>query len=257
MLKRDYDEEEDEEEGEGWLASYSDLITDLLAVFVILFSLALLTQGTPGTSASETLSVLDGGTGIIEYSTGDGDSTATDDPNMTDGDADADPAHADYDDSKTDKLIKELKIQIAEAGMEGKISVTKQGENKINLRMVDSILFDTGKATIKSEVKPALENIAHILKEYEDLINYVHIEGHTDNRPIKSSQFPSNWELSTGRAGSVVRFIIDGSGMEPSKFSAAGYGEFRPIADNSTEMGKALNRRVEFLIELNKAELEE
>lgn len=243
MLRRDYEDEEEEEEGEGWLASYSDLITDLLAVFVILFSLALLTQGAPGTSASENLNALGGDTGAIEYNAGNTYSPVTDDPGIL---------SADTDDSKTDKLIKELKAQIADAGMEGKISVTKQGINKINLRIVDSILFDTGKATIKSEVKPVLENIALILKEYEELINYTHIEGHTDNRPIKSSQFPSNWELSTGRAGSVVRFMIDSSGMEPSKFSAAGYGEFRPIADNSTEAGKALNRRVEFLIELIK-----
>ncbi|HBM74997.1 MAG TPA: flagellar motor protein MotB, partial [Clostridiaceae bacterium] len=75
------------------------------------------------------------------------------------------------------------------------------------------------------------------------------IEGHTDNRPINNEQFDSNWELSTSRAVNVLRRLLDISKIKPDKFSAVGYGEFHPIADNNTASGRAQNRRVDFIIE--------
>ena len=77
----------------------------------------------------------------------------------------------------------------------------------------------------------------------------VRIEGHTDNRPMHSRQFQSNWELSTSRAVNVLKHLAESSPIEPAKFSAVGYSEFHPIADNRTEAGKAKNRRVDFIIE--------
>ena len=242
MLNRAYEEDdEEEEESDGWLASYSDLITDLLAVFVLLFSFALLLQGISKTNTSKNIEMLDGGTGVMAEDAGAAEN-------------DGDDNDHENNESKTDKLVEELRIQIIGAGIESQVSVSKQGENRIVMRIIDSVLFDPGKATIKSKAIPVLESVIAILGSHESSIQYIHIEGHTDNRPISNAQFPSNWELSTGRAGSVVRYIIEKSGIEPTKFSSAGYGEFHPIADNSTEAGKALNRRVEFSIELNETD---
>ncbi len=231
MLKRShyYEDEHEEEESENWLASYSDLITDLLAVFVLLFAFALLTQGAGKASSG----MMEGGPGVLDG----GQSIVSEYPEKRN--------------MMVEQLIKELKSQIKAAGLEGQVSVNKAGNNRIVMRMVDSVLFDTGKALIKEKVKPTLDGIAGILLEYDSVIKYIHIEGHTDDRPINTAQFPSNWELSTGRAGSVVRYLIDKSDITDEKFSSAGYGEFRPIADNATEEGKAVNRRVEFSVEVN------
>jgi chemotaxis protein MotB len=80
------------------------------------------------------------------------------------------------------------------------------------------------------------------------LNNYIRIEGHTDNLPISSSDFPSNWELSAARATNVVRFLLKEDGLPPDKISEAGYGEFRPIATNDSEAGRSRNRRVDIVI---------
>lgn len=149
-----------------------------------------------------------------------------------------------------DSLVQELKDRVASAGLEGQVGVNKQGSDRVMIRIMDSVLFDTGKAAIKDGVKPTLDSMGEILSEHDIVIKNIHIEGHTDDRPINTAQFPSNWELSTGRAGSVVRYLIEKSDVEDAKFSSAGYGEFRPIADNTTDQGRAANRRVEFLLEV-------
>ncbi len=234
MLKRSFEEEEfEEEESENWLASYSDLVTDLMAIFVLLFSFALLTQASYKNPPSSRFSILDGSSGVYE-----GVEQETD--------------------TKTDKLLKELRMQIIDAGLEEKVGVNSLSKNRLVMRVGNSILFDEGQAVIKDEAKSVLDGIADILLTHDNTIEYIHIEGHTDNRPINTTQFPSNWELSTGRACSVVRYMIEKSMIADEKFSATGYGEFRPVADNSSETGRTLNRRVEFIIELkDDANLEE
>lgn len=260
MLNRRYDEDEfeEEDEGESYLASYSDLVTDLMAVFVLLLSFALITQATSNRSASPDIMMDSSGSGLmepghyIEYTEylkpSDGRSESS-------SDAKANENNRGEVDERTQELIKELEAQIAKAGLEGQVAVAQQGKSRIMMRMMDSVLFDTGKATIKENVKPILNGIADILSEYESVIKYIHIEGHTDNRPINTTQFPSNWELSTGRASSVVRFLIEKTQIGGEKFSSAGYGEFHPIANNVTEEGKAINRRVEFTIEVKEADV--
>lgn len=255
--------DDDEEEGEGYLASYSDLVTDLMAVFVLLLSFALVTQATANRSSSPDLMMESTGSGLMEagrmieyteYYNQDeakGTNEGSADEGNTEYDEKGQPREKTAMDVKTEELIKELEAQIADAGLDGQVRVTKMEQNKIVMRMMDSVLFDTGKSVIKEEVKPILDGISDILFEYNSVIKTIHIEGHTDDRPINTLQFPSNWELSTGRAGSVVRFLIEKSGIAGEKFFSSGYGEFRPIASNATEEGRAVNRRVEFTIEVN------
>jgi chemotaxis protein MotB len=119
-----------------------------------------------------------------------------------------------------------------------------KGNSWIELQMNSELLFLSGSADLAAESLPVLKKIAEVLKS---LPNQVNIEGHTDNLPIGTSKFPSNWELSSARATTVVRDLIK-NGIEPPRLSAIGYGEFHPVADNRTEEGRFKNRRVGLLI---------
>jgi len=225
MLRHRLEDEDEEEEGEIWLASYSDLITDLLAVFVLLYSFALLTQGVGKAADKPAISGSVVSSQVEETQ--------------------------EYEGTVTDRIIEELRRELKEAELDEKVAVIKVTDNLIKMRFTDSVFFDTGKADIKDEARPELDMIIDILEKYDELIHYIHIEGHTDSVPIHTATYPSNWELSTGRAGSVVRYFLENSRMDPAKFSSAGYGEYRPIAGNDTPEGRAQNRRVEFNIELD------
>jgi len=108
----------------------------------------------------------------------------------------------------------------------------------------DAVLFGSGSADLKPEIAGVLEKVAKLLSTTPGKFT---VEGHTDNVPISSSKYASNWELSTARAASMVHFFID-KGLDPSKFAVAGYAEFRPLDTNATEEGRAKNRRVELVI---------
>jgi chemotaxis protein MotB len=126
----------------------------------------------------------------------------------------------------------------------GKLQVEIR-ENRMIVRLGDKILFDPGKTELKPEGKEALKQVTAILK---DLANRnFQVAGHTDNAPIKSKRFRSNWELSTQRAVEVVNYMID-SGMEPKRVSAAGYSDQSPVAPNDTPENKAKNRRIEITL---------
>ncbi len=128
---------------------------------------------------------------------------------------------------------KEVSIQMLERGLV--------------ITFVSEVLFDSGKAALKEDAKGKLNKIAGVLgTTVKDL--RVGIEGHTDNVPIKHSGWKSNWELSSARAMSVLHYLIDNEGLEPTRLSATGYGEFHPIASNETKEGRQKNRRVEIVI---------
>lgn len=229
-------EEEPEQESEGWLTSYSDMITDLLAVFVLLFSFAMLSQGIPKAATSAMAvdmggmaSVMDGGASI------NGDQSA----------------EAQEQESAIDKLIKALNYQIEEADLDSKINIEKQSNSVFIMRMADSVLFDTGKADLSIEANDVLHSLFIIMDGYLDYIDMVRIEGHTDNRPIKTAKFPSNWELSSARALNVLKVLLGTTTIGPDQVAYTGYGEYRPIAENDSPENMAKNRRVDFFIEMN------
>jgi chemotaxis protein MotB len=125
-----------------------------------------------------------------------------------------------------------------------KVSMEDRG---LVITFVAEVLFDSGKASVKSEGKEILVKIADVVKE-ESIDNYIGVEGHTDNEPIKYSGWKSNWELSTARATNVLHYLVDECGLNPEKLSATGYGEYRPVASNETADGRQKNRRVEIII---------
>jgi chemotaxis protein MotB len=116
---------------------------------------------------------------------------------------------------------------------------------RIVINLPNNVLFNSGSANLNSDGQKALAQIGDVLKQFSD--RRFQIEGHSDNVPIKSARFPSNWELSTARALSVVHLLTE-MGVSPENVSAAGFAEFRPRADNETEEGKQLNRRIEIVM---------
>lgn len=129
----------------------------------------------------------------------------------------------------------------------GQLSVSIE-HGRIVINLPENVLFASGSAVINSAGKEALNQIANALKEFED--RSFQVEGHTDNVPIKSSRYPSNWELSTARALSVLHLMIQ-DGVKAENLSAAGFGEFHPRADNKTAEGRKLNRRIEIIMQPN------
>jgi chemotaxis protein MotB len=126
----------------------------------------------------------------------------------------------------------------------GELSVTiKNG--RIVIELPDNILFDSGHAQLNDDGRQALTQVGEILIQFRE--RRFQVEGHTDDKPIKSAVYPSNWELSSARALAVVHLLVD-TGMNPENISAAGFGEFQPKADNSTPEGRQLNRRIEIVM---------
>ena len=126
----------------------------------------------------------------------------------------------------------------------GKLQVEIR-ENRMIVRLGDKILFDPGKTDLKPEGKEALTQVTTVLKELQN--RNFQIAGHTDNAPMKSAKFRSNWDLSTARAVEVLNYMV-GAGMEPKRVSAAGYADTSPVATNDTPENKAKNRRIEITL---------
>ncbi|MGH7407906.1 MAG: OmpA family protein [Candidatus Methylomirabilales bacterium] len=143
-----------------------------------------------------------------------------------------------------DNLVRDLKKEIES----GEIKVT-QFRDLLTVNLVEKILFDSGRTEIKPRGVEILKRVGDILKGVQDKV--VRIEGHTDTVPIGAAlqaRFPTNWELSTARATVVARFLQDKGGLEPTRLSATGYGEHRPVAPNDSEEGRAQNRRIELIL---------
>lgn len=113
------------------------------------------------------------------------------------------------------------------------------------IRVNNRMLFDEGSASIKPEAEKTMTEIVKVLTKID---NPVIIEGHTDSTPIKNTKYPSNWELSTARATNIISYIMRHGGISPKRLSAVGYGEYMPIADNTSISGRMLNRRVDIIV---------
>ena len=133
--------------------------------------------------------------------------------------------------------------------LESKDVTISQLQGKLTVNILDRILFDSGEAELKPDGADVLRKVAGILTQHPTL--KVHVIGHTDDVPIRAAarkRFPSNWELSTARATAAVRFLTEQAGIDPRRLGAVGYGEFRPVAENTTPEGRAHNRRIAITI---------
>lgn len=230
--KKDDDEEEG---GDEWLLTYGDLMTQLVCFFVLMMSFAVISENKfreVVVSLHDALS----GTGVLPaFQNVIGDiprSVITTSPIDSEALSDAKEA-----------IDKELE----ETGMSPHVETEIREEGLVIILNQSSppIFFNSGDARIRDQVHPVLGKIGQIIK---GLPNDVRIEGHTDNRPINTSQFPSNWELSMARATNVLKYLHAATGIAPNRLSAGGYGPYRPVASNDTSSGRAKNRRVEIVI---------
>ena len=133
--------------------------------------------------------------------------------------------------------------------LESKDVTISKLQGKLTVNILDRVLFDSGEAELKPDGQAVMLKIAAFLAEHPEL--KIHVIGHTDNVPIRGNarlRFPPNWELSTARALAAVRFLTERAGVDPRRLGAVGYGEYRPVADNSTPEGRARNRRIAITI---------
>jgi chemotaxis protein MotB len=216
--------------GERWLLTYSDMITLLLALFIMLFALSKVDSEKYKSIAGALASVFGAGNGVVgEGVIGEGGTV---------------PGGA----TLTPEQIKEALEEIG-AGLEadftadGRFSVY-MAERGLVISLAGNAFFDSGRAELRPEIIPLLNDIAGRLR---GLRNDISLEGHTDSDPIHNAQFPSNWELSLARAN-TVRAYLEGQGVPAKQMIVVGYGETRPLFDNSTADGKQRNRRVDIVV---------
>ena len=168
------------------------------------------------------------------------------------------------DSQKIEKLSKQLdELSLTKKTLEDQLAQEIK-DKEVKLQMMEKglvitfltdILFDPGKAKIKTSVYPSLDKVSKTLNDNPQF--NIGIEGHTDNQPIKYSGWKSNWELSTARALSVLHYLVDDKGLAPERVSAIGYGEYHPVESNDTKEGQRANRRVEIVILPNTKKVKE
>ena len=141
-------------------------------------------------------------------------------------------------------LRKIVEKRLEGSHLAGKVKI-RESTRGVTVSLSEAGFFDPGSASVRPDSLPALQTIGELLK---DSSSPIVVEGHTDNLPIKTAAFPSNWELSTARATTIVSYLIDELKYDPMRLAAAGYGEYRPVADNATPDGRAQNRRVDIVI---------
>jgi chemotaxis protein MotB len=230
-----------------WLVSYSDFVTLLFAFFVVLFASAyrdnqtIIRVSTAIHNGFQSLGVLTGGQikGAIAYSGLPTQTPFAPVPNASNKGLPPGPSAADV-----LALQQELRAALGNElkNQEIELAITPEG---FVISLKELGFFNSGQAVLLPGAAEKIKRIARILSEHGlDL----RVEGHTDNQPIHNSQFRSNWELSTARAMTVLKILVDDAGFDPRKVSVAGFGEYRPIADDSTPEGRGRNRRVDLVV---------
>lgn len=142
------------------------------------------------------------------------------------------------------EVLRVVNVFLKENNLQGVVTATKN-ERGVVLVLQDKVLFHSGEAEILPDALPLLDRVADLI---DRLPNRMIVEGHTDNVPMSSYRYPSNWELSSARASQVVRYFIEQKNLEPSRFMAIGYAEYMPVAENDTDVGRQQNRRVVIII---------
>jgi chemotaxis protein MotB len=155
------------------------------------------------------------------------------------------PDSADIIESKSELagIFEDLKEYTRDMDLEDDVQLAVSEEG-LMMRLADHALFESGAAEISPKALPLLEKVGSIVSQTPYAVR---IEGHTDDRPIHTDQFPSNWELSTARAVNVLRFLSDRFELPPQRLSAAGFAEFKPLLPNTDPKNRARNRRVEII----------
>lgn len=213
-----------------WMTTYGDLMTNLLCLFVLLYSFSIIDSQkfeSAMISIQSSLGILDSGRGINP-------STMYDDITREIEDF--------------QNLEEKLTTYLEDNDLNMDVMVQMESRGLV-LRFQDNVLFDPGSAVLKPESKEILDYLGGFLIEPEFENKHVRIEGHTDTTPVgRNSKYATNWELSVARSASGVRYLVEELNLDPQRFSAAGYGEYHPVAPNDTPENKAKNRRIDIVI---------
>ena len=246
---------------ERWLVSYADFITLLFAFFTTMYAISTVDAQKMGKMvlsmrASFDSTVFDAGSKTLSLSKGDqgeGDKklvpeivSATDasiGPNVLSR-LESDLFRVADNPPALGTLKRRIEAVVGPEVLNRRVH-TKLDRRGLTVSLGEGGFFDSGSDQIKPEGRSILDTIA---AELASVGNHVRVEGHTDNVPIRNSRFPSNWELSTARATAVVAYLVARFGLPPGSLSAAGYAEYRPVAGNDTESGRARNRRVDLVV---------
>ncbi|MFP3977974.1 MULTISPECIES: flagellar motor protein MotD [Marinobacter] len=249
-MRRRRQPQDDLHNKERWLISYADFITLLFAFFVVMYSVSSVNEGKYKV-LSETL------TGVFNAPQRSfqpieiGDQTPRPEtqpsedvipPAVTEA-----PRNSEQDTQARTEALRTMADQLAiefDELIDRGVVTLEVNDRWLSLNLPDSLLFGSGDAEPHYDAFDVMDKVARVLRNRD---NAVKVEGFTDNQPIRTSRFPSNWELSTARAAAVVR-MLSMEGIEPERLAAIGYGEHQPLARNDTEEGRRRNRRVVLLI---------
>ena len=244
---------------ERWLLTYADMITLLVALFIVLWSMSSVNTSKfeeVKESFAEAFSnkVHTGGSSVMEsggqspapspWTTPEtpAPSVSPEDPQSSQAGGGSAAAKAEQENFR--KLKAELDREIEELGLKDQIETAVDSRGLAIKLKTDGLLFASGSADIQGGAVAVLQKVGGVLRK--DTEHDLRVEGHTDSVPVTGA-YPSNWELSTARASAVVRTLL-GSGIEKRRFSAAGFADLHPIESNTTEAGRTENRRVEIVL---------
>lgn len=240
MARRRHQEEH--ENHERWLVSYADFITLLFAFFVVMYSISSINEGKYKILSDSLTGVFNQPDRAIKPIPVGDERPRTTEPDQSLVDEKRELSAPD----SLESIANSVREAFGELIQSEQLRVSGN-ELWIEIELSSSLLFTSGDAVPNNAAFDIIEKVAKILSPFE---NPIHVEGFTDNQPIQTAQFPTNWELSTARAASIVRMLAM-DGVSPSRMAAVGYGEFQPVADNGTAEGRGRNRRVVLVISRN------
>lgn len=230
--------EDEAEEAPAWITTFSDLMSLLLTFFVLLFSMASLNEQ----KFKQVLESIQSALGVEQVP----QAGTREGLEMLSKESKAQPDAVDELGGMVQKELDQIKSEVEEFIMKnklgGQVRAEVDGRGAV-ITISDVVIFPVGEAEVTPSGLKVLDKIVDILKQFP---YRVRVEGHTDNIPIHTPKYPSNWELSTARAARIVRYFIE-HGIDPQRLSAEGFAHYRPIASNDTPEGRAKNRRVEIV----------
>ena len=244
-----------------WMVTYADMMTLILVFFILLFSMSQidLVKFQAVAESFRNRMIFDSFPSTLEMDNPTENSEhrveneGSDEfkNNLSEAETDIDDTNEqtnseviDDNQDDLDQLLAEIEAFLKENNLQNTITANRTDKGVV-LILQERVLFDSAQADIKSFGEPFLDKVGLLLL---NIPNNVRVEGHTDNRPISTQQFPSNWELSGARASSVIREIVNSRDIEESRFIAVGYGDTKPIVENNSAENWSKNRRVEIVI---------
>lgn len=253
MSKKTRHEEHEEHADESWLLPYSDLMTLLVALFLVMYAMSATDAKKFEEMSQAFSSALNGGTGILVHSSATPTKSSLDqgrgkklDSVVDENTGETEIARLQKQEQEDlEKLKKQFDQYIKNNGLTDLLN-TKLNHSQLMITISDNALFSSGLAVVKDDSRQLAKSISTMLQQFPDYD--VLVQGHTDNIPISNSSYSSNWDLSVDRALHFMKILLLNPNLKPQKFSPIGYGEYHPIADNSTAAGRAKNRRVEVSI---------